>query len=469
MSMPQLLLFLALSILATSLRAQDGEQLYTLYCSACHGTDGKGANDGAFPPLAGSSWVEGEPKRSVAIVINGLIGPIEVKGKAYNLAMPPQGQVLGDDQIAAILNYVHNAWGNQGETVRRDIVRTVRAEYADRKAPWTAPELLERYPLPIKETALKNLLSRTYKGQWDKIPDFNRIQAENVEEEHDGLLRPSVAALKEHFGVVWEADFMAPEDGEYEFILNADDGARLIVNGKTIAELNSIGAMIKKREIKQKTKLKKGANAFRVEYFQGEGEQGLLLGWKLKGENQYQWVSEDTAKSLQGWPTIMLAPTAERTVIYRNFIEGTTSRAIGFGFPGGLNLVYSADHIAPELVWAGEFIDAGRHWTARGQGNQPPAGENVIGLTKESFLPEGARFKAYSLDTSGNPTFITEIGDAVLRDKWSPGETGILLRTLELTGTDSAMDLPTGNADVTGLESITLTPGKPVTISYRLK
>lgn len=58
--------FLALSLsLASPLLAQDGPQLFTQYCSACHGTDGKGATAGTFPPLAGSPYIKGDPDRSV--------------------------------------------------------------------------------------------------------------------------------------------------------------------------------------------------------------------------------------------------------------------------------------------------------------------------------------------------------------------------------------------------------------------
>ena len=317
--------------------------------------------------------------------------------------------------------------------------------------------------------ALKSLISKTYKGQWDQIPDFNKIQAENVEEEHNGLIWTSISGMKDHFGIVWEGEFIAPETGEYEFILNADDGVRLILNDETVAEVNGIGGMAKNREAKQKTSLKKGTNAFRLEYFQGKGGRGILLGWKSKGEKSYQGLSEDTAKSLQGWPTIMLTPTPQRTAIYRNFIAGTTPRAIGFGFPGGLNLVYSADHLAPELAWAGEFIDAGRHWTARGQGNQPPSGEKVEKLTNTRYLADEARFKGYSLDASGNPTFIVLIGEAVLKDSWAPGETGTLVRTLQLSHKGDAIDIPTGNSAVTGLSNIVLRPGTTETIIYRLK
>lgn len=465
-SLPPLL---ALAFTFSPLHAQDGEQLYGLYCSACHAPDGKGATGGAFPPLAGSEWVHGNPKRSVAIVLKGLHGPIEVGGKPYNLAMPPQGEVLSDDQISAILNFVHNAWGNKGQQVNRDLVRVTRSEFASRTEMWTAPELLKLFPLEKKPTALANLTSRVYKGQWNQTPDFDKIQAENVEEEHDGILDTALAALKEDFGIVWEGDFMAPADGEYIFELDADDGARLILNRKLVAEVKGLGPMGNNgRKSTGKLTLKAGANPIRIEYFQGKGNQGISLGWKLTGSKQWQWVSEITAKQTPGAPAIPLSPKDGLTVIYRNFIEGSTPRGIGFGFPGGINMAYSADNLAPELVWEGGFIDAGRHWTNRGQGFQAPMADEVIKLTSGRFLPAEALFKGYTLDPAGNPTFKVAIGDASLTDAWAPGETGTLVRTLTLSG-GSPLEIPLGNATVAGAEKITLTPGQPAIVTYKLQ
>ncbi|RYD46234.1 MAG: cytochrome c, partial [Verrucomicrobiaceae bacterium] len=69
---------LPLLLLSGPLVAQDGQQLYTLYCSACHGADGKGATGGTFPPLAGSPWIAGDADRAVKIVLHGLHGPVDV-------------------------------------------------------------------------------------------------------------------------------------------------------------------------------------------------------------------------------------------------------------------------------------------------------------------------------------------------------------------------------------------------------
>lgn len=463
-------LLLSFSMLAPQMRAQDGEQLYGMYCAACHAPDGKGATGGAFPPLAGSEWVHGNPKRSVAIILKGITGPIEVSGKSYNLEMPPQGDALTDDQIGAILNFVHNAWGNKGQEVKRDLVRVTRNEFASRAAPWTAAELLELFPLEKQPTALANLTSRIYKGQWNLMPDFNKIQAENIEEEHTGILDTSLAALNEDFGIVWEGDFRAPVDGEYNFILDADDGARIFLGGKSVAEVKGLGPMgSAKRISKGKITMKAGSNPIRVEYFQGKGHQGISLGWKLAGAKEWQWVSNVTPAATPSIPTIPLTPQDGRTAIYRNFIKGSTPRGIGFGFPGAVNMVYSADHLAPELMWAGGFIDAGRHWTNRGQGFQPPLSDDVVKLTSQRFLPPAALFKGYSLDPDGNPTFHIRLDGQLLSDAFAPGPDGTLVRTLSLSGGASVLEIPLGdNPTVTPGKSVSLAPGEPVTVIYKL-
>ena len=460
---------LSLALLAPPLHAQDGEQLYGLYCAACHAPDGKGATGGAFPPLAGSEWVHGNPKRSVAIILKGIHGPIEVGGKSYNLEMPPQGDALGDDQIVAILNFVHKAWGNNGQVVPRDLVRAARTEFASRNKPWTAPELMKLFPLEKPASPLANLTSRVYKGQWNQTPDFTKIQSENVEEEHSGILDTALAAMKKDFGIVWEGDFMAPADGEYAFILDADDGAKLIFDGKTVAEVKGLGPMDGSREANGKATLKAGSNPIRIEYYQGKGNQGIALGWKLAGAKQLQWLSAPP-KATGSNPPIPLIPKDGKALMYRNFIKGSTARGIGFGFPGEVNMVYSADNLAPELVWAGGFIDAGLHWTNRGQGFQSPMSDEVITLTKQRILPPAARFKGYSLDLKGNPTFNVKIDGQLLSDAFAPGPDGTLVRTLKLTGGTSFLEIPLGdNPSVTTEKSVSLAPGKPVTVTYKLR
>ncbi|WP_276362509.1 c-type cytochrome [Daejeonella sp. H1SJ63] len=99
--------------------------VYSTYCGTCHQSDGKG--DGArFPPLEGSEWVTGDKTRLIKVVLNGLSGSITVKGTPYSENMPAHGSFLNDDQIAEVLSYVRNSWGNKADAVSKEEVAAVR-------------------------------------------------------------------------------------------------------------------------------------------------------------------------------------------------------------------------------------------------------------------------------------------------------------------------------------------------------
>ena len=475
-------------LFAGNLFAQDGGQLYATYCSACHGPDGKGAPGANFPALSGSPWVAGPADRAVKIVLHGLEGPVEVMGKSFNLAMPPQGAVLPDENIAAILTYVRSSFGNKETPVTQEAVAKLRAGTANREKPWTGAEILKLHPLPKEPSALTNLISRTYFGDWKDLPDFSKLTASNVEEEHDGIISLDQATKRgDHFGMVWEADFNAPEEGDYEFYLDGDDGGRVTVEGKQIVKITGLGPINGGRAETGKIRLTKGPHPIRIEFYEVTQNEGIQLGWKGPGVKQFKWLSKETAKNAKKWEEILLAPK-DRAIIYRNFIAGTTPRAIGVGFPGGVNLAWSADHLGPELLWTGKFMDAGRHWTDRGQGNQEPAGENMVKMAVPKW-PAGAIFKGYILDEKGNPTFRIQVGDQMVTDSWKPGGTGkTLTRTLAVTGGTQGISAPflpppVGSPlRITGMDHLIsdevhapeskmlLTPGSPpTTIHYEFK
>ncbi|MEZ4589484.1 MAG: c-type cytochrome, partial [Gemmatimonadales bacterium] len=101
-----------------------GQRVFEQNCVACHQANGQGLA-GAFPPLAGSDYLNADPRRAVGIVLNGLTGPITVNGAAFNSTMPSLG--LSDDDVANVLTYVYSQWGNSGTTVSPDLVRQVRS------------------------------------------------------------------------------------------------------------------------------------------------------------------------------------------------------------------------------------------------------------------------------------------------------------------------------------------------------
>ncbi len=106
-----------------------GRTLYTSVCGVCHGDDGLGkANQ--FPPLAGSDWVSKDVENLVRVPQLGLTGSILVSGQSWNLSMPPVGANLSDQDLAGVLSYIRQSWGNNSSSVTADEVVAVRAAIA---------------------------------------------------------------------------------------------------------------------------------------------------------------------------------------------------------------------------------------------------------------------------------------------------------------------------------------------------
>jgi len=115
-----------------------GEAVYGKTCIACHQPTGLGIPP-VFPPLAGSEWVAMSPSIPVRNILHGMTGPVTVKGTTYTSMMPPVAG-LSDGDIADVVTFVRNSFGNSGAAVTEEDVKAIKAQYADRKTPWTAEE-----------------------------------------------------------------------------------------------------------------------------------------------------------------------------------------------------------------------------------------------------------------------------------------------------------------------------------------
>lgn len=124
----------------------DGKQLFTTACQSCHQASGQGLT-GVFPPLAGAEWVTGDPAVLVQIVLHGLSGPIKVAGAQYNGMMPPFGEQFNDAELAAVLSYIRDAWGNGASAIEMATIRKARGATKDRTTPWGGEEELRKAAL----------------------------------------------------------------------------------------------------------------------------------------------------------------------------------------------------------------------------------------------------------------------------------------------------------------------------------
>ena len=91
-----------------------GEEIYMDFCMSCHLTDGKGVPR-TYPPLANSDYLKTNQIESIKAIKYGMSGKFEVNGVTYNNVMTPLG--LADDEVADVMNYINNSWGNSNQTL----------------------------------------------------------------------------------------------------------------------------------------------------------------------------------------------------------------------------------------------------------------------------------------------------------------------------------------------------------------
>lgn len=122
-------------------------------CVTCHQSDGQGLSASGFPPLTGTRWVRGSEERLIKLVLKGLQGPIEVNGETYPGQVPMTAfeGLLTDEEIAAVLTYVRNAFGNDASVIAPETVSAVREAVQDKDGFYTADELLQEHPFETPE------------------------------------------------------------------------------------------------------------------------------------------------------------------------------------------------------------------------------------------------------------------------------------------------------------------------------
>jgi mono/diheme cytochrome c family protein len=105
-----------------------------------------------FPPLAGTKWVNGPEERLIKLTLHGLMGPIEVKGKTYPGQVPMTAfKQLSDEEVAAVLTYVRNSFGNQAPMVTPAKVKEIREATKGQTGFSSPAELLKEHPHDSKE------------------------------------------------------------------------------------------------------------------------------------------------------------------------------------------------------------------------------------------------------------------------------------------------------------------------------
>lgn len=125
---------------ATAGAGGPGAAVFNQKCAVCHQMTGKGI-PGVYPPLVGSSFVTGDAKIPVRIVLHGFQGPITRAGQSINGVMQPWQNELSDQQVADVLTYIRSSWGNTAPAVDAATVKTIRDATKTKAGSFTEAEL----------------------------------------------------------------------------------------------------------------------------------------------------------------------------------------------------------------------------------------------------------------------------------------------------------------------------------------
>lgn len=144
-------------ILVSHLKGDDlevfakGKKIYETegYCITCHQEAGTGLQKAGYPTLVGQEWVLGDEERLIKLALHGLYGPMNIMGNHYEGQVPMMAfkGLLKDDEIAAVLTYVRNSFGNKASVIDPNKVKEVRAATKNRNSFYTPDELLNEHPM----------------------------------------------------------------------------------------------------------------------------------------------------------------------------------------------------------------------------------------------------------------------------------------------------------------------------------
>ena len=210
-----------------------------------------------------------------------------------------------------------------------------------------------------------------------------------------------------------------------------------------------------------------GGQTFFTDVLDGDAKKQIHAVWVYLSDGDKAAIPEGLGSA----PAELIAE--DEAIMYRNFIEGAGPRAIGVGYPEKVNLAFDANKMAIAMLWHGAFIDASRHWNGRGQGFQPPLGDNVLSLPTGAPLAIlqdpaeawptkpakeiGYRFRGYRLAENRRPVFLYSLGDVAVEDYSEPtsnSEYSSIRRTLTFANSASTDKLYCRSAVAGKIEDI---------------
>ena len=264
---------------------------------------------------------------------------------------------------------------------------------------------------------LNDVTWRYFEGNWDRLPDFEKMTPmRSGEISDDGLLSlEPLSHSTDHFGAVYDGTLNTAIAGSYRFYLDTDDGSRVLIDGQTVVEHDGVHSdgTVKSASVD----LTAGSHEFQLQFFEKQGGEVLLAGWSGPGFKFLPLAGGQRALvRLQDGGSFHLKPDEEPRVV-RVRLPDSSPRSIAVGLIGDVHCCFDATSCYVRYGWTGEFLDVGPdrgHGHSRGGGTAQPLGKR-FDISSEFPIRIGdvevpaAEFLGYRRSLLG-PTFRYRIG-----------------------------------------------------------
>jgi len=277
-----------------------------------------------------------------------------------------------------------------------------------------------------------------YEGNWDRLPDFDTLTPTR-----SGALKsdelPSLKSVgdirQDHFGIVFDGTLSVLLEGEYRFLLDTDDGSRILIDENTVVDYDGVHGDGTVRS--GTVHLSPGDHSLQLQFFEKEGGQVLLAGWSGPGFKMLPLTTDQKTLLRFEDQQFQLEPE-EQPLVVRAGLPDSSSRSIAVGLIGGVNCCFDAQSCQVRYGWNGDFLDIGPergYGRQRGGGTAKPLGARYE-VSGESFplkmkaaADSIVQFSGYRRSLLG-PTFVYTVGNTQVEHtiESTPSSRGLLFR-----------------------------------------
>ncbi len=266
---------------------------------------------------------------------------------------------------------------------------------------------------------LHDVTWRYYEGSWDRLPEFETITPVRSGVLEPGQL-PSLRSVgdyrSDNFGIVFNGTLSVPLEGDYRFLLDTDDGSRILINGETVTDYDGVHGDGAVRS--GTVHLSPGDHSLQLQFFEKEGGEVLLAGWSGPGFKMLPLTTDQKTLLRFEDEQFRLLPE-EQPLVVRAGLPNASSRSIAVGLIGGVNCCFDAESCQVRYGWNGEFLDIGPE---RGYGRQRGGGTakllgNPYVISDQEFPLRLGPAESASVQFSGyrrsllGPTFVYTVGE----------------------------------------------------------